>query len=78
MPLLVSAIASMLGAVVLATVARRLYRPNDPQVPSRDQNPSVWVVIFALSAGVLCILSVFLWFRYFVMDYLSHLGGSFE
>jgi small-conductance mechanosensitive channel len=78
MPLVVPAIASMLGAAVLAAMARRLYRSNDPQVPSRSRNPSAWVAIFALLAGVLCILSIFLWFRYFVMDYLSHLGGSFD
>jgi len=78
MPIVALAIASMVATIACAALAGWLYQPIDRKMPERLQSANVWVAVFALLAGILCILSAFLWFRYLVIDHARHLGESFD
>jgi predicted MFS family arabinose efflux permease len=78
MSLAVPAAISMLAAIALTLLARWLYQPGDRKAPDSSRSSNAWAVAFALLAGILLVLSIFLWFRYIVIDYLKHLGASFD
>lgn len=78
MPLVESAALSAFAAIALAVLARWLYQPGDHKALDSPRTSNAWAVTFALLAGILLVLSAFLWFRYLVVDYLKHLGASFN
>jgi hypothetical protein len=68
----------MFAALALAALAGLLFQPKDRQAFGSHQLSGLGVTILAVLAGILCVLSAFLWFRYLVVDPVRHLGKSLD
>jgi hypothetical protein len=68
----------MLAALALAALAGLLFQPKDRQALGSYRVSDLGVAILAVLAGILCVLSAFLWLRYLVVDPVRHLGESLD
>jgi hypothetical protein len=68
----------MLAALALAALAGLLFQPKDRQALGSFRVSGLRVAVLAVLAGILCVLSAFLWFRYLVVDPIKHLGESLD